>query len=192
MRDMSRSVLPGYGIAGASTALATLAQFPARSLLGSQHLYSFFYVAVMVTAWYAGLRRALLALVLGTLSAIYFFLPPENSLAVTGAANQIGLAVYLCVALTSMLLIEALRHQRGHAEELAQSQALFLGREQAAAADARELERRLAEERQAALAMAEELKASKEELAKANDEIQRQRDALQELMEALQHSRSDG
>ena len=111
MRHELRSVLPGYGVAGASTALATLAQFPLRPLVGSEHPYSFFYVAVMVTAWYGGLRRALLALTLGALSANYFFLPPAYSLTVAGTANQIGLALYLLVALVGTLLIEALRQQ---------------------------------------------------------------------------------
>jgi DNA-binding LytR/AlgR family response regulator len=185
MRHELRSVLPGYGVAGVSTALATLAQFPLRPLVGSQHPYSFFYVAVMVTAWYGGLRRALLALTLGALSANYFFLPPENSLAITGAANQIGLALYFLVALVGTLLIEALRQQRP-AVELAQPQAAFRAREPAASAAAEEAQRPLTGAPQGARALANHLSAVREELARAHEEVRRQRDEIDQLTEVLQ------
>ena len=192
MRRELRSVLPGYGIAGASTALATLAQFPLRPLVGSQHPYSFFYVAVLVTAWYAGLRRALLALILGALSANYFFLSPAYSLTIAGTANQIGLALYLLVALVGTLLIEALRQQQRPAVELAQPQAASLAREQTATAIAEEAQQRLTEARQGARTLADQLKTAREELARANETVQRQREEIDELMEALLHGLEKG
>ena len=185
MRRELRSVLPGYGVAGASTALATLAQFPLRPLVGSEHPYSFFYVAVMVTAWYGGLRRALLALTLGALSANYFFLPPAYSLTVAGTANQIGLALYLLVALVGTLLIEALRQQQRPAVELAQPPAASLAREQAARAAAEEAQRRLTEAREGARALADQLETVRQELAWVHDKVQRQRDEIDHLMEVL-------
>ena len=59
MKSVSRSMLPRYGVAGVSTVLATLAQLSLRPIMGNEQPFSFFYVAVMVTAWYGGLRRAL-------------------------------------------------------------------------------------------------------------------------------------
>jgi DNA-binding LytR/AlgR family response regulator len=185
MKHLSRSVLPGYGVAGVSTALATLAQFPLRPLVGSQHPYSFFYVAVLVTAWYAGLRRALLALILGALSANYFFLPPENSLAITGAANQVGLALYLLVALVGTLLIEALRQQQRPAVALAGAQSALLAREQAARAAAEEAQRRLIAARQGARALDDQLTTVREELARANERVHRQRPEVDPIASAL-------
>lgn len=171
MRSVPRSILPGCGVAGVSTALATAAHFPLRSVAGSEHPLSFFYLAVLITAWYGGWRRALLALALGALSAAYFFLPPDNSLAVTGSANLMELALYLLVGLTGTFLIDALRRQRRAAEEQLQPQALFLSREQAARADAEEARRRLAEAQEAGRALASQLKAAEEELARANEEV---------------------
>lgn len=174
MKQLSRSVLPGYGVAGASTALATLAQFPLRPLVGSQHPYWFFYVAVLVTAWYAGLRRALLALALGALSANYFFLPPAYSLAIAGTANQIGLALFLVAALVGMLLIEALRQQQPAAAPA------FRVSEPATAA-VQEAERRLAAARQGSRALATQLKTVREELAHAREQLLQQREEIDRL-----------
>jgi DNA-binding LytR/AlgR family response regulator len=185
MKHVSRSNLPGYGVAGVSTALATLAQFPLRPLVGSQHPYSFFYVAVLITAWYAGLRRALLALILGALSANYFFLPPEKSLAITGAANQVGLALYLLVALVGTLLIEALRQQQRPAGELAGAPSALLARERAARAAAEEAQRRLIAARQGARALADQLTTVREELARANERLHRQRPGVDPTAAAL-------
>jgi K+-sensing histidine kinase KdpD len=185
MKSASRSVLPGYGVAGVSTALATLAQLSLRPIMGSEQPFSFFYVAVLVSAWYGGLRQALLTLTLGALSAAYFFLPPDNSLVVTGAANQVGLALYLCVALTGTLLIDTLRQQQRAAEERVQPQALFLTREQALRADAQEARQRLAAEQQASRALADQLEAAREALAQANAELQRQHDEIEQLTETL-------
>jgi hypothetical protein len=173
LRYQFRSALPGYGVAGVSTALATLAQFPLRPLVGSQHPYSFYYVAVMVTAWYAGLRRALLALTLGALSANYFFLPPENTLAITGTANRIGLALYLLVALVGTLLIEALRQPRPAGEPpahplLTRRPALWAG---AGAAPSH--------------ALAEQLAKARVELARAQQEVGCQRAEIDRLQERL-------
>lgn len=179
MKQVSSSVLPGYGVAGASTALATLAQFPLRPLVGSQHPYWFFYVAVLVTAWYAGLRRALLALALGALSANYFFLPPAYSLAIAGTANQIGLVLYLLAALVGTFLIEALRQQQRPDAELVQSQAALLAREQTARAIA-------AEAQHGARTLAGQLKMARAELAQAGETVQRQQDEIDQLTAALQ------
>jgi K+-sensing histidine kinase KdpD len=154
--------------------------------MGNEQPFSFFYIAVMVTAWYGGWRRALLTLTLGALSAAYFFLPPDNSLAVTGAADQVGLALYLCVALIGTLLIDALRQQQRAAEERVQPQTLFLAREQVARADAEEARRRLAEEQQASRALADQLEAAREELARAHEAVRCQRDDIEQLTEALQ------
>jgi Domain of unknown function (DUF4118)/LytTr DNA-binding domain len=191
LRYEFRSALPGYGVAGVSTALATLAQFPLRPLVGSQHPYSFFYVAVMVTAWYAGLRRALLALALGALSANYFFLPPENTLAIAGTANQVGLALYLLVALVGTLLIEALRQPAPAVERLPplaslDTRAGFLGRAPAPWSPAEGTEQRAAREPQEARALAQQLMTARDELARAQEEVRRQREAIDQLVLVLQ------
>jgi DNA-binding LytR/AlgR family response regulator len=177
MKTLSSSVLPGYGIAGASAALATLAQLPLRRLFSTEHPFPCFYVAILVTAWYAGLHRALLVLILGTLSSAYFFLPPTNSFSIADRADQVGLGLYFASGLAAMILIESLRRQQQEAAEQVRSQAQSLAHEQAARAEAEAAFHRLAEEQQKALALATELRVAKERLARDNQALQRQREA---------------
>src|SRR5262249_13734844 len=47
MKTLSSSVWPGYGIAGAGVALATLVQLPLRRLYATEHPFAFFYIALV-------------------------------------------------------------------------------------------------------------------------------------------------
>jgi PAS domain S-box-containing protein len=100
-----------------SILLATLLRMLLQPLLGSNQPYVTYVIAVIFTAWYGGLRPALLALVLGALGAVYFFVSPSNSLGLTGVPNMIGVFLYLTVGITSALLSEAMHRARRRAEE---------------------------------------------------------------------------
>jgi PAS domain S-box-containing protein len=60
---------------------------------------SLFFVAVMVTAWYGGLRPGLVATVLSTLAINYWFLPPSYSLNIATPTGLICLTVFALAAL---------------------------------------------------------------------------------------------
>ncbi len=134
-----------YGAAVASVLVATIARLLLHPTLG--HLYPFgtLYVTVTFTAWYGGLGPALLALVLGTLAAAFFFIAPTPSFSIGDEANLVGLALYLFVGLTAAFLSESLRAARRRAEESAQEAKEKQG----------ELEQEIEERRRAEAAQAE-------------------------------------
>ena len=71
---------------------------------------------MFVTAGYAGLGPALLALALGGFAAFASFVPAGPPLAITDRADQVGLVVYLCVGSISVVLSESLRAARRRAD----------------------------------------------------------------------------
>jgi signal transduction histidine kinase len=150
-----------YGCAVVGVILATLIRVWLHPLLGDLYPFSTFFVAAMVTAWYAGFGPALFSLGLGCLSATYYFVPRANSLDPIGAPHFLGMGVYLFVGLTSAALSESLRRAR-YAAERAQ---------------------------QAVKGQAQQLRAANEETKAANEQLQRQRDELQRLNEQLQDER---
>jgi PAS domain S-box-containing protein len=106
-----------YGSALAGVFLAALARAWLRPLLGDLYPFPTFFVASMVTAWYAGFWPALLSLGLGCLAATYFFVPPTSA----WAPQWLGIGLYLFVGLTNAALSESLRRARDAAEQARQA-----------------------------------------------------------------------
>src|ERR1700676_4535114 len=84
-----------YGCSLLSIALATWARLLLNPVLAHQILYPTLLAAVPLTAWFGGVRPALLAVLLGVFSARYFLILPRGSLGYTGADHYVGLALYL-------------------------------------------------------------------------------------------------
>src|SRR5439155_25416717 len=80
-------VILNYGIAVLSVTAALIIARWIESVLQSGPEVSLFICAVMVSAWFGGLRPGLLAIVLSVLAFDYYFVPPINSLAV--AINEL-------------------------------------------------------------------------------------------------------
>ena len=135
MQTVNRSPLLRYSIAVASVLLATLLRLLLNPLLGHNAPYVTYFLAVLFTAWACGLGPALLAICLGAMGAVYFFIPPHNSVALSGAANIVGFGLYLIVGIIGTLLSHELHRARRRAEANAQ-----IARERQA-----ELERQMAE-----------------------------------------------
>jgi len=114
-------ILPRYGSAIAAIALATGARLLLKDVLVRDVPFGFFYIAVFFVAWYGGFGPAMLALVLGILSAAHFFIPPDDSLAITDPSDQVSLAIYLFIGLASALLCESLRGAQRRVEESARN-----------------------------------------------------------------------
>jgi K+-sensing histidine kinase KdpD len=95
---------------------ATAARVLLDPVLGDTHPFATFYVVVVLAAWYGGVGPSLLTLVLGTLAAMYLFIPPRNSFEVRSISDRVALGVFVFVGSVTTVLCESLRAARHHAE----------------------------------------------------------------------------
>src|SRR5260370_40625244 len=98
-------------MAVASVALALGVRLLFAPLIGYQFPFATLFFAVLVSAWFGGVRPALLAALLGGLSAMFFLLPPSG-FAVGGLDQQVGLGIYLAISLGIALLGGAMQSAR--------------------------------------------------------------------------------
>jgi PAS domain S-box-containing protein len=80
-----------------------------------------FFVAVMVSAWYGGLRPGIVATILSTLAINYFLLEPLYTLNIPNLGTVVRLGVFMMAALLINSLNEAQRTARRRAEANFQS-----------------------------------------------------------------------
>jgi PAS domain S-box-containing protein len=116
MRDNPRSLLLRYGGALLAVAMAAAARVLLSPVFGEGFPFPTFFIAVVFVAYYAGLGPAVLALLLGSLTAVYFFIPPGHSLALHRLDDVIGLGLFLLVSSVTVLLSEALHAARRRLE----------------------------------------------------------------------------
>lgn len=123
-----REQLLHYGIALLSVALALWATLLLNPYLTPTPA-ALFYVAVMVSAWYGGLKPGLLATVLSTLAINYFFFKPFEPHNITNLSRLIPLVVFIMAAVLISLLNESRRTAQRKAEaslkSLRESEARF-------------------------------------------------------------------
>ena len=93
--EQSRSFLLRYGCAVFSIALATWVRFLLNPELGDQSPHSVLLFAVLLTAWYGGVRPALVAVVAGAVFADYVIVPPHFSFGIQGAVQWMDLFLYV-------------------------------------------------------------------------------------------------
>ena len=121
MQLVNSSPLLRYGVALASVLLATLLRFLLSPLLEHSAPYVTYILAVLITAWACGLGPALLAICLGAMGGVFFFVPPQTSLNINGTANIIGLVLYLSISTVGTLLSHEMHRARRRAEANAQT-----------------------------------------------------------------------
>jgi PAS domain S-box-containing protein len=95
--ELSRSFAVRYGWAILSVALATCVRTLLDPALGDQSPFPSMLFAVLMTVWLAGIGPAVVSLILGALSADYFFIVPRGSLGFKSADQYVDLAFYLAV-----------------------------------------------------------------------------------------------
>ncbi len=95
--ELSRSFMLRYGCAAISIALATGVRLLLGPILGDRSPFPTLLFAVLVTAWYGGVRPALFAVISGIFLADYFVIPPVGSFGFKGGIQFVELAIYLCV-----------------------------------------------------------------------------------------------
>lgn len=98
-----------YGVSIVVVALAWLVRWALDPWLGNVQAFSFFYAAVALTAWWVGIRPAMLALLLGYVAGHWFFLPPRHALRLEDFPDVMELLTYFSVASAIVFLIALLR-----------------------------------------------------------------------------------
>jgi K+-sensing histidine kinase KdpD len=111
-----RSAVSRYGSAVLLCAAATAARGLLDPVLDDTHPLATFFVAVVIAAWHGGMGPSLLTLALGTLAAMYWFMPPRNSFEVHRIGDQVGLGLFFFIGLVTASLCESLRAAQRRAE----------------------------------------------------------------------------
>ena len=100
-----------YALAILAAVAALLLRKFLDPLIGDQYPYNTMFLAVVFSAWYAGIGPSIVTIVLGAGAILYWFLPPYNSFAVRSPAEIFGLLVFLLLSSVIALLGEATRRQ---------------------------------------------------------------------------------
>jgi PAS domain S-box-containing protein len=98
-----------YAAAVASIGIATWIRELADPLLGERVPFLTYFLAVVFLAWYAGLGPALFSTALGSLAALYFFIPPSNSLIPDHSSGWAAWVLFVFVGSATALLSQSRR-----------------------------------------------------------------------------------
>jgi K+-sensing histidine kinase KdpD len=115
MQDF-RTSASAYAVAVGSVVLGIAVRLLLAPLLGDAFPFATVFLAVMVTAWFGGFRPALLAVALGGIGSAFFLLPTRSPWTVL-PGDQIGLVLYVAVALGLAWLGGAMHSARATAHE---------------------------------------------------------------------------
>ncbi|KAB8335115.1 PAS domain S-box protein [Scytonema tolypothrichoides VB-61278] len=116
MLKVTRSRLQQYSVAGLSVGLALLLMLALDAWLAmTKTPFLLFFGAVVVSAWYGGLRAGLLSTFLSVLISDYFFVLPIYSLALD-LPNTMRLGLFAFEGVLFSVLCEALRNAKRRAE----------------------------------------------------------------------------
>jgi signal transduction histidine kinase/ActR/RegA family two-component response regulator len=113
---VSKRTLGHYAGSVAVIVAATLARQALNPALHSRAPLIFCFIAVSFAAWLGGLGPGLVALVLGGMTAVYFFMTPGGTFLPDRSESQIGLGIYYTTGLIIVLLAQAQRSARRKAE----------------------------------------------------------------------------
>jgi PAS domain S-box-containing protein len=111
-----RSSLP-YGVAIAATGMALLLTLWLEPLM-SQTIGAFFYMAVIISTWYGGMRPGSVAIVLSLLALNYYFMPPLRQFWGTAPDDLFRLGIFTTVALIINFLSADLKDSKRKVESL--------------------------------------------------------------------------
>ncbi len=81
---------------------------------------AFFYIAVICSTWFGGLRAGTMTVVLSTLAINYFFVPPIYQFVSADPGDGIRLGIFALTALVINLLSSNLQHSKHKVEQLSQ------------------------------------------------------------------------
>ncbi|GAB4201854.1 MAG: hypothetical protein Fur006_54770 [Coleofasciculaceae cyanobacterium] len=106
-----------YGVSVLATALALLITLWQTTLFAPTPALLFF-IAIILSNWYGGLRSGLLAAVLSTLAINYFFIPPLFVFTLASPIEAVRLGIFILVAFIVNRLSSDLRRSKRQVEQL--------------------------------------------------------------------------
>jgi signal transduction histidine kinase/CHASE3 domain sensor protein/DNA-binding transcriptional MerR regulator len=175
-----------YGSAVVIVAVAAALQRRLAASFGPLPTFITFYPAVLLVASVGGGGPGVLATVLSTLAADYWFIPPVGSFRIDAPSDVLALGIFGGSCLFLCVLAERLRRARW-------AEALGLAQQERAEQLSRqndELTRQseeLSQQAEELSQQAEELSQQSEELSGQNEELQAQSEEIQALNEELGH-----
>lgn len=86
-----------YGFAVVVVLLAAVLRYGLGAVLGSSHVFTLFYLAILTAALLSGFGPGLMATFLSAGIAVYFFLPPPYSFVIIRGSDVLGLSVFTAV-----------------------------------------------------------------------------------------------
>src|SRR5689334_9791312 len=101
-----------YGIAILCVAVAMLARWLLAQAFGDRFFFITFYPAVMIAAYFGGLRPGLLATALSTLLVGYFWLPSVGSLGLSRRTDWVAILFFVFNGIIISAFSEALHATR--------------------------------------------------------------------------------
>jgi PAS domain S-box-containing protein len=99
-----------YGIAVVAAEAAILLRFALDPIWDVKLPFSFFYPAVMISAWVGGLGPGIIATILSAVAADFFWLKPIGSLSIGDPADAAGLLVFVAIGIVMSALNETWRY----------------------------------------------------------------------------------
>ena len=115
--------MSGYLVAIAATLTVLLLRLLLSPILGDSAYFFPFVIAVTLSAWYGGLNPGLLSTVLGSVLAVYFFVPPYYSFKITDPRIATGLIFFFISSVIISLVCDAL-HKALRRVELSEAEAV--------------------------------------------------------------------
>jgi len=102
---LARGSIASHGLALFSIAIAIVVRVALDPLLGDRLPFSINYIAITLSAAYAGFWPAMLATLVSIPAGIYFVLEPRGSFAVAQPVLEWGLVLYFVVSVLSILIV---------------------------------------------------------------------------------------
>ena len=106
-----------YGVAVGVTAIALWLTLWLEPFL-SQTIAAFFYLAVLVSCWFGGVRPGIVTTILAALSLSHFLMPSLHQLSVKGSSAFVSLGVFITVASLINLLTNLQRKNQHKLDQL--------------------------------------------------------------------------
>jgi PAS domain S-box-containing protein len=115
---LDRRFLP-YGVAIGTSAIALLLSLWLEPFL-YRSIGSFFYIAIIVSAWYGGFRSGIVTVVLSSLALNYFFFYPINQFNIDRIEDVVRLGFFIFFALIISILTSNFQDSKKKIEKLNQ------------------------------------------------------------------------
>jgi PAS domain-containing protein len=108
-RTIERSPLLRYSVAIGAAGAALLIRLALNPVWADRLPFITFFPAIVLSAWYGGLRPGLLTTGLSAAAVLFYWLEPAGSLTGSDAADWLGLAVFVAIGAVISALNESLR-----------------------------------------------------------------------------------